>query len=405
MASKKRVLILSADAGFGHKSASKAIAAAFAEAYADEVECEISNPLDSDKAPAWLRDTQNDYDRLSRDMPELYKLQYDLSDLAITRHAVENALKVLLYRAMKDAVVSFRPDVIINTYPLYSAPLATVFSMARESVPTMNVVTDLSSVHQMWFSREVDLTIVPTETVWSLAIAAGLEPSKVAIIGIPVHPRIAASEGGADKAARRAGLGLAPDLLTLLAVGSKRVTKLLPALDILNHAGLPIQVIAVAGGDEVLAEKLRTTEWHLPARVYDFVSDMPSLMRASDAVLSKAGGLIVSESLAAGLPLLLIEAIPGQETGNVDHVVKGGAGDFVPEPLDLLKAVRHWLLEDGRLVRERTRAAVALGKPRAAFDVAARALKLVESGEAHPAPESAEGIRELFARYREPLDD
>jgi 1,2-diacylglycerol 3-beta-galactosyltransferase len=43
---------------------------------------------------------------------------------------------------------------------------------------------------------------------------------------------------------------------------------------------------------------------------------MPTMMRAADAIICKAGGLTVTESLACGLPLLLTDVIPGQETGN-----------------------------------------------------------------------------------------
>jgi UDP-N-acetylglucosamine:LPS N-acetylglucosamine transferase len=49
-------------------------------------------------------------------------------------------------------------------------------------------------------------------------------------------------------------------------------------------------------------------------------------MRAADCILSKAGGLTVSEALVCGLPLILVDIIPGQETGNANHVVYGNAG-------------------------------------------------------------------------------
>jgi processive 1,2-diacylglycerol beta-glucosyltransferase len=51
---------------------------------------------------------------------------------------------------------------------------------------------------------------------------------------------------------------------------------------------------------------------------------MDELMAVSDLLITKPGGITVSESLAAGLPMILIEPIPGQEEANADYVVEQG---------------------------------------------------------------------------------
>ncbi len=93
-------------------------------------------------------------------------------------------------------------------------------------------------------------------------------------------------------------------------------------------------------------------------------------MRAADCILSKAGGLIVSEALACGLPLILIDVIPGQETGNANHVVSGNAGVLAGDPIEVLETVRHWLEKDRSLYRQQAQNARRLGYPQAAHDVA-----------------------------------
>ena len=60
---KIRILILTADAGYGHRSASNAVAEALTLSHPDEVEVTIENALDHEKAPFFLRDSQSDYDR------------------------------------------------------------------------------------------------------------------------------------------------------------------------------------------------------------------------------------------------------------------------------------------------------------------------------------------------------
>ncbi|MGC9520541.1 MAG: glycosyltransferase [Anaerolineae bacterium] len=143
----------------------------------------------------------------------------------------------------------------------------------------------------------------------------------------------------------------------------------------LNHARLPIQLVLVAGGDDELYDRFQAQTWHLPAQIYNFVEEMARFLIASDVIMSKAGGLIVSESLAAGLPMVLVNVLPGQEVGNAEHVVEGGAGVIAKDPISALETLWHWLDEDGKELRQRARAAEELGKPRAAEDVAQLALE------------------------------
>ncbi len=41
-------------------------------------------------------------------------------------------------------------------------------------------------------------------------------------------------------------------------------------------------------------------------------------MQASDLIITKPGGLTVTEALASNLPLLVFNSIPGQEEDNAD---------------------------------------------------------------------------------------
>ncbi len=86
-------------------------------------------------------------------------------------------------------------------------------------------------------------------------------------------------------------------------------------------------------------------------------------------MLSKAGGLIISETLACGLPLVLIDVIPGQETGNAEYVVSGNAGILAREPIEVLEGMCHWLENDRCLYAQQAENARQLGHPRAAYDV------------------------------------
>jgi 1,2-diacylglycerol 3-beta-galactosyltransferase len=210
--------------------------------------------------------------------------------------------------------------------------------------------------------------VVPTEAVYNLAIRAGLPAEKLQIIGIPVRPELA--KGNEDQAAIRRSLGWREDLFTVLAIGSKRVEHLYDALSVLSHSGFPLQLVIVSGGDEEFYQRCQETEWHVETHVYNFVREMGTFMRGADCVLGKAGGLTVSEALACGLPLILVDVIPGQEIGNAEHVVSGNAGVLANEPVEVLEAMAHWLEKDRSHYRQQAQNARRLGRPRAAYDIA-----------------------------------
>jgi 1,2-diacylglycerol 3-beta-galactosyltransferase len=386
MNKSKHILILTADAGFGHRSAAKAIAAALQETHGSDCTVEIVNPIEDERVPAILRDNPADYDRLVRENPGLYKAWYEFSDTAATSAMLESAIMVMLYNSLRDIVGRCQPDAIVTTYEFYQAPLAALYTTSRQHIPLLTVVTDLAPVHRLWFHEVADLCLVGAPAVEDQAIQSGLLPDKVRVTGIPVHPRLAHQDQ--PRAALQAELGwpARPDLTTVLAVGSKRVGHLAEVVHALNHSGLPLQLALVAGGDDELYRQFQSTEWHVPTHVYNFVDDMPTLMHAADCIVCKAGGLMVTESLACGLPILLTDVIEGQETSNARYVVEGGAGELAQSPIEGLESMCHWLANGGALLAQQAENARRLGRPRAAYDVAELAWAAAANGP-HSQPE------------------
>ncbi len=365
---RKRILILTADAGFGHRSAANAVASAMEELYGDLCEIIIANPLEDKRAPFFLRDSQSDYDKLVRNMPELYRFGYDASDASVPAVIVEQALTVLLFEVMRDVVRTVRPDVILSTYPLYQAPLRAVMTIMRKTIPLLVNVTDLATVHRLWFTNNVDLLMVPTPIVYELALSYGMPPEQLQVTGIPVNPEVVREKRSAGEI--RQALGWHADLLTVLAVGSRRVERLVETLNVMNHFGRPLQIVVVAGKDEHLYHELKMMEWHVPVKLFEFAPNVPILMKAADFIVCKAGGLVITEALACGRPMMLVDVIAGQETGNADYVTENGAGDLVQEPMEVLETLAHWVMNDGYLLRARAENARRLGRPNAAYEAA-----------------------------------
>lgn len=375
----RRVAVLTTDAGFGHRTASKAVRDALVKQYSDAVEVEVFNPMGDKRAPIIIRKSQYDYDALIRRAPELYRLGFEVTDGPLPMPLIDSTLTAMLFEVIWNTMRNFRPDCVVVTFPLYLPPLDALFTVRRRHIPVVTTVTDLATIHKLWYHRVADLTCVPTQTAYDLALQNGLGSEEVEITGIPINPTFAEPT---DKRALRAQLGWRDDLPTLLVVGSKRVVHLRETLRALNHCGFPLQLALVAGGDDALYRYLQRTQWHHPTHIYNFVDNMPDLMRAADMIACKAGGLIVTESLASGLPILLVDVIEGQETGNMDTVVESGAGELTRTPTEMLEVVYHWLSNDHKLLKVRAANSRKLGRPRAALDVAERVYALAQT---HPA--------------------
>lgn len=364
----KRILILYAAAGFGHRSAALAIQSALQERYGSFCTIDMVNALEDERTPSVLRDSQSDYDKIIKTMPELYKIGYEASDATLTRTLMESALTLMLYDVMRDLIKRYQPNVIVSTYPLYQAALDALFTIEGSSIPMVVSITDLVSIHRIWFNVGVDFCLVPTPDVKRLAMQEGLPEEKIILTGIPVSTQIVSEQR--SKAELQSIFGLDPNRHTFLVAGSKRVEGLPEILSGLNHSGLPAQLILVAGGDNDLYERFKSEVWHLPVKIFNYVDFMPALMRVADVNICKAGGLTVSESLACGLPMILVNVLPGQETGNADFVLQNQAGIIARDPLALLETAAHWLENGGELLRATSQAAARIGHPQAAYQAA-----------------------------------
>lgn len=196
-----KVLILTADAGFGHRSAANAVAEALLNQQDTEIEVKIQNLLDDPSTPALLRNTQTDYDKLIRESPKLYEFGYESSDKPIPTQLAQIGLSAMLFKSFSNEMQDFRPDLIVNTYPLYHPPAQSwylineaswtseeiakflpqsaisKYSFQGRHVPFITVITDLVSVHLMWMSLLPDAYCVATEQMRDRSPPTASRPS------------------------------------------------------------------------------------------------------------------------------------------------------------------------------------------------------------------------------------
>jgi processive 1,2-diacylglycerol beta-glucosyltransferase len=375
-----RLLILHASVGTGHQRAAEALAEAFARKQDGEVR--VADALDYGNELFRLAYIRS-YIDMSERSPLLWRLFYESTDTSEPEWIeVTNRLRSLVERLgiiqLERLVRNFAPEAIICTHFLPIELLLRLKRQGRLPQPLYCVVTDFFP-HAFWVTSGIDGYFVGSEMTRNLLAARGVTPSIIHASGIPIDPAIAEPKKLAEMRARH---NFSPDepLVTLFGSGLniQRVRSI--AQGILAR-GLCGTLAVVAGRNEALTEALGdlASGPAMRAQVLGFIDYVDDLVVASDLVISKAGGLIVSETLARGTPMLLIDPIPGQEEWNADYVVSVGAGIQLRMAESVPDTVRQLLEHRDRLAALRAGAQEA-GRPRAALDIAEQVLHDLQVG-------------------------
>lgn len=371
---KKRVLILTSDTGYGRRSAAEAMELALGELYGDQCEIKVVNPLEGDEVPELIQKLEKGYDEIVVEDPELYRLSYQALDAPLISDVVRMVTSRLLNEAMLELVKGFKPHVIASTYPFYAQPIAEAVEEIELDCPLAIVITDLTDVQSLWYSPVATMHFVPTPLIRRQAYENKVPATRVRVTGLPVNPAFSKETHSVSEL--REQLGWEQNLPTCLVVASPRTREMAAISGLLCRIS-DLQVVIVCGGNSQLVSELERWNLQAPVHLYNWVDNMPQLMKASDFVVSKAGSLIVSESLACGLPMIIAEALPGQEQGNVRYLVENQAGAWAPGPTEVLVTTLSWLRDDCKQLNKMRHKAQKLGKPQAAYHFARGILGLV----------------------------
>jgi processive 1,2-diacylglycerol beta-glucosyltransferase len=202
---------------------------------------------------------------------------------------------------------------------------------------------------------------------------------RISVTGIPIHPLFSQPKPR-DECLRRQGLaGDRPIVLQLaggFGVGPIEQIYLAVMARAVMAIETPIEVVVVSGRNEELKERLAAIappERHR-AHVLGFTDQMDELMAVAEVVLSKPGGLTTSEVLARGAVMAIVNPIPGQESRNSDYLLENGAAVKINNIGTLAHKLGPLLADPARLAALSANAR-RLCRPRAAFDIARRALE------------------------------
>ena len=317
----RRILVVSVRAGAGHLKAAEAVEAAFLK-YHRGILVKNLDLLDySGGLIKYLYGKM--YLDIVKALPELYAYSY--------KH-YEPSKKFIKPRFLIDkfnfgdffkVVEEFAPDIVVATHFISEALLENYREKMGKQFRIAVTLTDYE-FHPVWLVSNIDLYFTATEEVKSSLLFYGVAPEKIVTTGIPIHPKFS-EEKDKKKLLAKYGLNRQSPVI-LISAGSFGVTPLGEVIAEFRAIREEFQIMVVCGNNTELRKDLETKQKSEPRlkSVFGFIDFMDELMAMSDLLITKPGGITVSESIAMGLPMILIEPIPGQEEANADFLVEQG---------------------------------------------------------------------------------
>jgi processive 1,2-diacylglycerol beta-glucosyltransferase len=370
------ILVLHASVGAGHKRAAEAVAKALA-LEAPDARVAVVDAMDLAR-PAFKKVYGSGYLRLVEKAPALFGLLFEMTDRPARDGAFGERLRRAVQRWGAAELVRLLEgggwDAIVHTHFLAPELACALRRAGRLDAPQLAAVTDLDA-HRLWAQPGIDRFCVAGPLAAASLRRHGVPAGDIHETGIPVDPAFSVP---ADREDARRAFGLSGDRpVVVQASGGHGVGPVESVLRGLLAASVPAEFVVVCGRNEEAKRRLKRLR--APSRhrvkVLGYTDRMRELMAAADLLVTKPGGLTVSEALSCGLPMALIRPIPGQEERNAVSLAEAGAAARAESPAALAGLVEGILGAPGRLAEMRRRAR-ALGRPRAAFAVAREALKL-----------------------------
>jgi processive 1,2-diacylglycerol beta-glucosyltransferase len=373
-----KLLVLSASVGAGHMRAAQALALALKAARPD-AEVRSEDVLDLSNR-AFRRVYSGGYLSLAARAPHMLGYLYDRWDQpSRSTGALLDRMRLCAERLNLGALAGLLEaepwDAVVSTHFLPAEIAASLRRRGRLRSPLATVVTDFEA-HRIWAHSPCELYLAAGDEAAACLISMGVPEERIQTTGIPIHPDFSRPLRREDCRLR---LGLAGDRPVILQLcGGAGMGPVQEVFRSLLRCEAGLELVCVTGRNEVLRRSLLAEV--LPARhrvhVLGYTERMREWMAAADIIVGKPGGLSVSEALAAGVPWLVVDPIPGQESRNSDYLLENRAG-LRATPRTLCAKLQKLLADPARMLSLR-HAALLLGRPRSAAQAAQAVCGLAE---------------------------
>lgn len=340
------VLILSASTGAGHMRASNAL-----KAYIDKNEEDINvEVVDLFKYinPLLNKTICKGYFYLATKTPRFYGKIYASTNKDSKIPSKLTKPIVLFNRKLMRLINNFKPDVIVTTHPFITEMASKLKRQEKINIPLICIMTDYAP-HKTWIHKNVDRYIVANDDMPSEMVKLGVPKEIIHNFGIPIYDIFFNHD---DKKILRESLDLNVNLPTILIMaGSFGVKNILSIYNDITKIPMEFQIIVITGKNEKLYGCFKETIANSPklTKLIFFTDEVEKYMHSSNIIITKPGGLTISEALASNLPMVVFDAIPGQEQENAQFLVNHNMAVLLEKGKDCSYVIQNLLNDKDKL--------------------------------------------------------
>lgn len=314
-----RTLILSVAAGGGHANAAEAIRSCI---HVNSPHSEI-RVIDTLKYinPMIDKVVIGSYLKTLKITPALFGKLYYYAESDYGISSVSAKINEIMASKLLPLIEEFQPQIIVCTHPFPTEMLSIMKIKYNMSIPTVSILTDYAP-HSFWLHPCIDAYIVSNMDMVDEMAERGIPRETIHALGIPVKSGFNIKY---DKSETLKGLGLLADKTTILIMGgSLGMGKIGRVYEELMKIKDDIQVIVITGKNKKLYSELLALSQNSPktTKVISYTDKVNKYMQAADLLLTKPGGLTITEALISEVPLGLFSPIPGQEEKNSQFLLK-----------------------------------------------------------------------------------
>lgn len=310
------------------------------------------------------------YHSMLRRKPELWDYLYDNDNVKQKTEKFRNMLHKLNNVKLHRLIEWYKPDIIVCTQAFPCAAMAEYKRVHNSNIPIVGIVTDYG-VHAYWADKEVDLYVVPNQAGMDKLVELGIDRNKIETIGIPIFQKFCLP---LDNRKVRGKFNLDNGKPVVLVMGgSQGMVSMDEIVKHLIKLPLDLRLIVVCGANKKLYKKLEKIQakFKVQMHLYKYVNNIEELMSVADLIVTKPGGLTVAESLAKGLPMVIVNPIPGQEAKNTEFLVRNKAALKAEDAGDVARHVGD-LISHPDALKEIKRLIANIARPDAAPKIAER---------------------------------
>ncbi len=327
------ILVLYASAGNGHRRAAEALYEAFILAGKEDVV--LMDILDF--TPGWFKRLYSDgYGWLISHAKSIWRFLFNFSNHPSPSIFVDtwhSLLNILATRQLRDYLKETEVSLVVTTHFMANDVISYYRQRAGCKCRLACVVTDYV-VHRFWFERGVDKYFVGCDEAKEELVKMGVGEERISVIGIPV-PHGFLRVLPRDQMLKKFGL---EDRFTVLILANAVNPGLI--VDVVKVLMRDVQIVVGCGKNDRLRKELEPLQDISPMlKVYGMIEEIELMMSVADVLVSKPGGLVVSEAIVKRLPMLLIDPIPGQEEGNRDFLVEKGVAYYAQGSVELIRHI------------------------------------------------------------------